>query len=124
MFRERGVAAVVVGSSLCDHRPGPGSGVFGCDSRVESNSLIVVMRIYMNMRSIAATFSDKANDISHARPLFDRIEVTFRELLRQTMLCAPLAGGRWMIDRERNCAETPQKPEIQQSSRRRRRNPQ
>src|SRR6476469_3352941 len=86
----------------------------GPTREVIQNSLIV-SNAYMQEHAqlIRGDILGMANDISHARPLFDQDRATFRELLTASAASRNLPGAM-LIDKDRNILETAQTG-IQQS---------
>src|SRR6266480_12404 len=86
----------------------------GPTKEVIQNSLIVA-RAYMqeHAKLIRGDILGMANDIAHARPLFDQDRATFRELLTASAASRNLPGAM-LIDKDRNVLETAQTG-IQQS---------
>src|SRR6266480_4901750 len=86
----------------------------GPTREVIQNSLIVA-RAYLNEHAqlIRGDILGMANDIAHARPLFDQDRATFRELLTASAASRNLPGAM-LIDKDRNILETAQTG-IQQS---------
>src|SRR5947209_2431198 len=80
----------------------------GPTREVMQNSLIVA-RAYMqeHAKLIRGDILGMANDISHARPLYDQDRRTFRELLTASAAQRNLPGAM-LIDKERNVLETAQ----------------
>jgi two-component system nitrogen regulation sensor histidine kinase NtrY len=75
---------------------------------VIQNSLIVANAyLHEHAQLIRGDILGMANDISHARPLFDQDRGTFRELLTTSAASRNLPGAM-LIDRERNVLETAQ----------------
>src|SRR6195952_4605772 len=75
---------------------------------VIQNSLIVA-RAYMQEHAqlIRGDILGMANDIAHARPLFDQDRQTFREMLSSSAAVRNLPGAM-LIDKDRNILETAQ----------------
>ena len=90
------------------HRPRPRPAVFRPDREVIQNSLIVA-RAYLHEHAqlIRGDILGMANDIAHARPLFDQDRGTFRELLTASAASRNLPGAM-LIDKDRNILETAQ----------------
>src|SRR5712675_3290578 len=101
------VANVTIDRGLDRLFSGPTRGVI-------QNSLIIA-RAYMqgHAQLIRGDILGMANDIAHARPLFDQDRRTFRELLT-TGAAARNLPGAMLIDKDRNILETAQTG-IQQS---------
>jgi two-component system, NtrC family, nitrogen regulation sensor histidine kinase NtrY len=80
----------------------------GPTREVIENSLIVA-RAYMQEHAqlIRGDILGMANDIAHARPLFDQDRKTFRELLSASAASRNLPGAM-LIDKDRNILETAQ----------------
>jgi two-component system nitrogen regulation sensor histidine kinase NtrY len=80
----------------------------GATREVIENSLIV-SRAYMQEHAllIRGDILGMANDLSHARPLFDQDRGTFRELLTANAAARNLPGAM-LIDKDRNVLETAQ----------------
>src|SRR5476651_2000250 len=80
----------------------------GPTREVIQNSLIVA-RAYMQEHAqlIRGDILGMANDIAHARPLFDQDRITFRELLSSSAAARNLPGAM-LIDKDRNILETAQ----------------
>src|SRR5437868_2055425 len=75
---------------------------------VVQNSLIVARAyLYEHAELIRGDILGMANDISHARPLYDQDRRTFRELLTASAAQRNLPGAM-LIDKERNVLETAQ----------------
>src|SRR5438309_1448396 len=75
---------------------------------VIQNSLIVARAyLYEHAELIRGDILGMANDISHARPLYDQDRRTFRELLTASAAQRNLPGAM-LIDKERNVLETAQ----------------
>jgi two-component system nitrogen regulation sensor histidine kinase NtrY len=81
---------------------------------VIQNSLIVANAyLHEHAQLIRGDILGMANDIAHARPLFDQDRATFRELLTASAASRNLPGAM-LIDKDRNILETAQTG-IQQS---------
>ena len=80
----------------------------GPTREVIQNSLIIA-RAYMQEHAqlIRGDILGMANDIAHARPLFDQDRGTFRELLTASAAARNLPGAM-LIDKDRNILETAQ----------------
>src|ERR1700709_1635841 len=80
----------------------------GPTREVIQNSLIVA-RAYMQEHAqlIRGDILGMANDIAHARPLFDQDRQTFREMLSASAASRNLPGAM-LIDKDRNILETAQ----------------
>jgi two-component system nitrogen regulation sensor histidine kinase NtrY len=75
---------------------------------VIQNSLIVANAyLHEHAQLIRGDILGMANDISHARPLFDQDRATFRELLTASAASRNLPGAM-LIDKDRNILETAQ----------------
>jgi two-component system nitrogen regulation sensor histidine kinase NtrY len=86
----------------------------GPTREVIQNSLIVSNAyLHEHAQLIRGDILGMANDIAHARPLFDQDRATFRELLTASAASRNLPGAM-LIDKERNILETAQTG-IQQS---------
>ncbi|MGB8398842.1 ATP-binding protein [Bradyrhizobium sp.] len=86
----------------------------GPTREVIQNSLIIARAYtYEHAQLIRGDILGMANDISHARPLFDQDRRTFRELLTASAASRNLPGAM-LIDKDRNVLETAQTG-IQQS---------
>ena len=93
----------------------------GPTREVIQNSLIVANAyLHEHAQLIRGDILGMANDIAHARPLFDQDRATFRELLTASAASRNLPGAM-LIDKDRNILETAQ-PAFSRASRRRRRN--
>jgi two-component system, NtrC family, nitrogen regulation sensor histidine kinase NtrY len=80
----------------------------GPTREVIQNSLIVARAYtYEHAQLIRGDILAMANDISHARPLFDQDRRTFRELLTANAAARNLPGAM-LIDKDRNILETAQ----------------
>ena len=80
----------------------------GPTREVIQNSLIVARAyLYEHAELIRGDILGMANDISHARPLYDQDRRTFRELLTASAAQRNLPGAM-LIDKERNVLETAQ----------------
>ena len=80
----------------------------GPTREVIQNSLIVARAyLYEHAELIRGDILGMANDISHARPLYDQDRRTFRELLTASAAQRNLPGAM-VIDKERNVLETAQ----------------
>src|SRR3954462_5368942 len=80
----------------------------GPTREVIQNSLIVARAyLYEHAELIRGDILGMANDISHARPLYDQDRGTFRELLTASAAQRNLPGAM-LIDKERNVLETAQ----------------
>jgi two-component system nitrogen regulation sensor histidine kinase NtrY len=80
----------------------------GPTREVIENSLIVARAYtYEHAQLIRGDILGMANDISHARPLFDQDRRTFRELLTANAAARNLPGAM-LIDKDRNVLETAQ----------------
>jgi two-component system nitrogen regulation sensor histidine kinase NtrY len=92
-------------------------GLIGCfrpTREVIQNSLIVANAyLHEHAQLIRGDILGMANDIAHARPLFDQDRATFRELLTASAASRNLPGAM-LIDKDRNILETAQTG-IQQS---------
>jgi two-component system nitrogen regulation sensor histidine kinase NtrY len=86
----------------------------GPTREVVQNSLIIARAYtYEHAQLIRGDILGMANDISHARPLFDQDRGSFRELLTASAASRNLPGAM-LIDKDRNVLETAQTG-IQQS---------
>jgi two-component system nitrogen regulation sensor histidine kinase NtrY len=86
----------------------------GPTREVIQNSLIIARAYtYEHAQLIRGDILGMANDIAHARPLFDQDRVSFRELLTASATSRNLPGAM-LIDKDRNILETAQTG-IQQS---------
>ncbi|MEA2792724.1 MAG: two-component system, NtrC family, nitrogen regulation sensor histidine kinase NtrY [Bradyrhizobium sp.] len=86
----------------------------GPTREVIQNSLIVANAyLHEHAQLIRGDILGMANDIAHARPLFDQDRATFRELLTGSAASRNLPGAM-LIDKDRNVLETAQTG-IQQS---------
>jgi two-component system nitrogen regulation sensor histidine kinase NtrY len=75
---------------------------------VIQNSLIIAHAYtYEHAQLIRGDILGMANDIAHARPLFDQDRATFRELLTSSAASRNLPGAM-LIDKDRNVLETAQ----------------
>jgi two-component system, NtrC family, nitrogen regulation sensor histidine kinase NtrY len=75
---------------------------------VIQNSLIIARAYtYEHAQLIRGDILGMANDISHARPLYDQDRATFRELLTASAASRDLPGAM-LIDKDRNILETAQ----------------
>jgi two-component system nitrogen regulation sensor histidine kinase NtrY len=80
----------------------------GPTREVIQNSLIVANAyLHEHAQLIRGDILGMANDISHARPLFDQDRATFRELLTASAASRNLPGAM-LIDKDRNILETAQ----------------
>jgi two-component system nitrogen regulation sensor histidine kinase NtrY len=80
----------------------------GPTREVIQNSLIVANAyLHEHAQLIRGDILGMANDISHARPLFDQDRGTFRQLLTQSAASRNLPGAM-LIDKDRNVLETAQ----------------
>jgi two-component system, NtrC family, nitrogen regulation sensor histidine kinase NtrY len=80
----------------------------GPTREVIQNSLIVARAyLYEHAELIRGDILGMANDISHARPLYDQDRGTFRELLTASAASRNLPGAM-LIDKDRNILETAQ----------------
>src|SRR4051812_14240196 len=80
----------------------------GPTKEVIQNSLIVANAyLHEHAQLIRGDILGMANDISHARPLFDQDRGTFRQLLTQSAASRNLPGAM-LIDKDRNVLETAQ----------------
>src|SRR4051812_30713482 len=80
----------------------------GPTKEVIQNSLIVARAyLYEHAELIRGDILGMANDISHARPLYDQDRGTFRELLTASAASRNLPGAM-LIDKDRNILETAQ----------------
>src|SRR3982751_6549930 len=80
----------------------------GPTREVIQNSLIVARAyLYEHAELIRGDILGMANDISHARPLYDQDRRTFRELLTASAASRNLPGAM-LIDKDRNVLETAQ----------------
>jgi two-component system, NtrC family, nitrogen regulation sensor histidine kinase NtrY len=80
----------------------------GPTREVIQNSLIIARAYtYEHAQLIRGDILGMANDISHARPLFDQDRRTFRELLTANASSRNLPGAM-LIDKDRNILETAQ----------------
>jgi two-component system nitrogen regulation sensor histidine kinase NtrY len=78
----------------------------GPTREVIQNSLIVARAyLYEHAELIRGDILGMANDISHARPLYDQDRGTFRELLTASAASRNLPGAM-LIDKDRNILET------------------
>jgi two-component system, NtrC family, nitrogen regulation sensor histidine kinase NtrY len=86
----------------------------GPTREVIQNSLIVANAyLHEHAQLIRGDILGMANDVAHARPLFDQDRATFRELLTASAASRNLPGAM-LIDKDRNILETAQTG-IQQS---------
>jgi two-component system nitrogen regulation sensor histidine kinase NtrY len=86
----------------------------GPTREVIQNSLIIARAYtYEHAQLIRGDILGMANDIAHARPLYDQDRVSFRELLTASATSRNLPGAM-LIDKDRNILETAQTG-IQQS---------
>ncbi len=80
----------------------------GPTKEVIQNSLIIARAYtYEHAQLIRGDILGMANDIAHARPLFDQDRATFRELLTTSAASRNLPGAM-IIDKDRNVLETAQ----------------
>ena len=80
----------------------------GPTREVIQNSLIIARAYtYEHAQLIRGDILGMANDIAHARPLFDQDRGTFRELLTASAAARNLPGAM-LIDKDRNILETAQ----------------
>jgi two-component system, NtrC family, nitrogen regulation sensor histidine kinase NtrY len=80
----------------------------GPTREVIQNSLIVANAyLHEHAQLIRGDILGMANDIAHARPLFDQDRATFRELLTASAASRNLPGAM-LIDKDRNILETAQ----------------
>jgi two-component system nitrogen regulation sensor histidine kinase NtrY len=80
----------------------------GPTKEVIENSLIIARAYtYEHAQLIRGDIIGMANDIAHARPLFDQDRSTFRELLTASARSRNLPGAL-IIDKDRNILETAQ----------------
>ena len=80
----------------------------GPTREVIQNSLIVARAyLYEHAELIRGDILGMANDVSHARPLYDQDRRTFRELLTASAASRNLPGAM-LIDKDRNILETAQ----------------
>ena len=80
----------------------------GPTREVIQNSLIVANAyLHEHAQLIRGDILGMANDISHARPLYDQDRGTFRQLLMQSAASRNLPGAM-LIDKDRNILETAQ----------------
>jgi two-component system nitrogen regulation sensor histidine kinase NtrY len=80
----------------------------GPTREVIQNSLIVANAyLHEHAQAIRGDILGMANDISHARPLFDQDRGTFRQVLTQSAASRNLPGAM-LIDKDRNILETAQ----------------
>src|SRR5476651_2893759 len=80
----------------------------GPTREVIQNSLIVANAyLHEHAQLIRGDILGMANDIAHARPLFDQDRATFRELLTASAASRNLPGAM-VIDKDRNILETAQ----------------
>jgi len=80
----------------------------GPTREVIQNSLIIARAYtYEHAQLIRGDILGMANDIAHARPLFDQDRATFRELLTASAASRNLPGAM-LIDKDRNVLETAQ----------------
>src|SRR3982750_2560071 len=80
----------------------------GPTREVIQNSLIVARAyLYEHAELIRGDILGMANDIAHARPLYDQDRGTFRELLTASAASRNLPGAM-LIDKDRNIVETAQ----------------
>src|SRR5438874_10175966 len=87
----------------------------GPTREVIQNSLIVARAyLYEHAELIRGDILGMANDITHARPLYDQDRGTFRELLTASAASRNLPGAM-LIDKDRNILETAQTGIQQQS---------
>jgi two-component system nitrogen regulation sensor histidine kinase NtrY len=83
--------------------------LFSGPTREVIQNSVIIARAYMQEHAqlIRGDILGMANDIAHARPLFDQDRSTFRELLT-TGAAARNLPGAMLIDRDRNVLETAQ----------------
>src|ERR1700716_2869271 len=83
--------------------------LFSGPTREVIQNSVIIARAYMQERAqlIRGDILGMANDISHARPLFDQDRRTFRELLTAGAAARNLPGAM-LIDKDRNILETAQ----------------
>src|ERR1700681_1914438 len=80
----------------------------GPTREVIQNSLIVANAyLHEHAQLIRGDILGMANDVAHARPLFDQDRATFRELLTSSAASRNLPGAM-LIDKDRNILETAQ----------------
>src|ERR1700720_1315371 len=80
----------------------------GPTREVIQNSLIVANAyLHEHAQLIRGDILGMANDVAHARPLFDQDRATFRELLTASAASRNLPGAM-LIDKDRNILETAQ----------------
>ena len=89
--------------------------LFSGPTREVIQNSVIIARAYMQEHAqlIRGDILGMANDIAHARPLFDQDRATFRELLTASAASRNLPGAM-LIDKDRNILETAQTG-IQQS---------
>src|ERR1700716_1393037 len=83
--------------------------LFSGPTREEIQNSVIIARAYMQEHAqlIRGDILGMANDIAHARPLFDQDRATFRELLTASAASRNLPGAM-LIDKDRNILETAQ----------------
>jgi len=83
--------------------------LFSGPTREVIQNSVIIARAYMQEHAqlIRGDILGMANDISHARPLFDQDRRTFRELLTAGAAARNLPGAM-LIDKDRNILETAQ----------------
>src|SRR6202165_5880075 len=83
--------------------------LFSGPTREVIQNSVIIARAYMQEHAqlIRGDILGMANDISHARPLFDQDRGTFRELLTASAATRNLPGAM-LIDKDRNVLETAQ----------------
>ena len=83
--------------------------LFSGPTREVIQNSVIIARAYMQEHAqlIRGDILGMANDIAHARPLFDQDRSTFRELLTSGAAARNLPGAM-LIDKDRNVLETAQ----------------
>src|ERR1700737_5063262 len=83
--------------------------LFSGPTREVIQNAVIIARAYMQEHAqlIRGDILGMANDIAHARPLFDQDRRTFRELLTASAASRNLPGAM-LIDKDRNVLETAQ----------------
>src|ERR1700716_2348279 len=81
--------------------------LFSGPTREVIQNSVIIARAYMQEHAqlIRGDILEMANDISHARPLFDQDRGTFRDLLTASATSRNLPGAM-LIDKDRNILET------------------
>src|SRR3979490_1718289 len=83
--------------------------LFSGTTKAPIEKSLTVATAYLNRKAplIRGDILGMANDIAHARPLFDQDRGTFRQLLTQSGAWRNLPGAM-LIDKDRHALETPQ----------------